>query len=151
MALLRRALFWPSKVYISSTNTNYNYIIFASMGDWTPVPWRREDRKQMLYPLDHDAPQVQNLTIFKISMITSDISEFPKNCQYTTNSQLKNLNGTTNPHPHPKKWFMIYTIWHEKPSYDKEVVKIKMTDSKVKPHHSIIIPTPEGKLKENVF
>ena len=26
------------------------------MGDWTPVPWRRVDRKQMLYPLDHDAP-----------------------------------------------------------------------------------------------
>ena len=25
------------------------------MGDWTPVPWRRVDRKQMLYPLDHDA------------------------------------------------------------------------------------------------
>ena len=46
--ILRRALFWPSKVYISSTNTNYKYIIFASMGDWTPVPWRRVDRKQTL-------------------------------------------------------------------------------------------------------
>ena len=26
------------------------------MGIWTPVPWRRVGRKQMLYPLDHDAP-----------------------------------------------------------------------------------------------
>ena len=26
------------------------------MGVRTPVPWRRVDRKQMLYPLDHDAP-----------------------------------------------------------------------------------------------
>ena len=56
LVLLRRALLWPSKVYISSTNTNYNYIIFSSIGVWTPVPWRRVDSKQMLYPLDHDAP-----------------------------------------------------------------------------------------------
>ena len=62
MALLRRALFWPSKNYISSTNTNYKYIIFASTGDWTPVSSRRVDRKQMLYPLDHDAP-ILNFTL----------------------------------------------------------------------------------------
>ena len=34
-ARLGRALFWPSKVYISTKNTNYKYIIFASTGMWT--------------------------------------------------------------------------------------------------------------------
>ena len=56
MSLIWRALFQPSKVYISTTNTNYNYIIFSSTGILTLVPWKHVDRKQMFYPLDHDAP-----------------------------------------------------------------------------------------------
>ena len=54
MALLGRAPFLY--FYISTNNTNYNYIIFASSGMWTLVPWRHVNKKQMLYPLDHNAP-----------------------------------------------------------------------------------------------
>ena len=33
-------------------------LFFASMEDWTTVPWHREDMKEMLYPFDHDPPQI---------------------------------------------------------------------------------------------
>ena len=36
------------------------------MGDGTPVPWRHVDSKQMLYPLDHNAPQVNIMLTFYI-------------------------------------------------------------------------------------
>ena len=40
------------------------------MGIWIPVPWRRVDRKQMLYPLDHNAPLWQmNFNLFIIQMV----------------------------------------------------------------------------------
>ena len=50
--------FWPSKAYISTTNTNYNYIFLSSTGIWSPVPWHHLDRKQMLFPSDHYAPLI---------------------------------------------------------------------------------------------
>ena len=30
--------------------------VYNLHGVWSPVPWPCEDKKQMLYPLDHDAP-----------------------------------------------------------------------------------------------
>ena len=59
LAFVRRALFRPSKVYISTTIINYSYVIFASMGIWSSVPWRHVDRKQVLYLLGHEAPLLE--------------------------------------------------------------------------------------------